>query len=99
MRVNVTYSVELDEIKQLVGELLLKVEDDIGEDNRLFPEIQDHVQAGNEKKAVELIEKCRNNLLAIDHSLFDSKNILNGYQQTLLQVKSGTSEGSNVEGG
>tara|TARA_R110000824_G_scaffold67377_8_gene174600 strand:+ start:41098 stop:41418 length:321 start_codon:yes stop_codon:yes gene_type:complete len=88
MRVNVTYSVDLNEVKQLVEELLLKVEDNLENINKLFPQISLSVQNDNEKKAAELIGSCRENIASLDHSLFDCHNIINGYQQTQLQIKS-----------
>jgi len=108
MRVNVTYSVDLGEVKQLIQEILLKIEDDVEEVSGNFLATQDNVNSDNEKEAVEAIEKCRKNLSSIDHSLYDCWNILNGYQQTLLQMKQANSMeeaipeknvGEHVEGG
>ena len=87
MRVNVTYSVELDEVRQLVEELLLRAEDNVENIVKLFPQMQNFMQNDNEKKAVELIEECRANLGTLDHFLFDCRNILVGYQQASLQLK------------
>jgi len=103
MRVNVTYSVQLAEIRQLVQELLLKVEDDVEQINELFPVIQESINKEQESKAVQLIETCRQNIMNLDHALFDSRNILNGYQQATLQLrnmaaKDTPEENVNVEG-
>ena len=46
MRVNVTYSVKLDEIKQIVEDLVVKLEGDLEEVNNLYPQIQDFSDAG-----------------------------------------------------
>ena len=104
MRVNVTYSVNLSEIKQVVQELLLKVEDDVERINELFPEIQESINKEQESKAVELLEVCRTNIANLDHALFDCRNILNGYQQATLQLRNmaanaAKEENINVEGG
>jgi len=103
MRVNVTYSVQLAEIRQLVQELLLKVEDDIEQINELFPAIQESINKEQESKAVQLLEGCRQNITNVDHALFDCRNILNGYQQATLQLREMAAttkeENINVEGG
>jgi Mg2+ and Co2+ transporter CorA len=104
MRVNVTYSVQLTEIRQIVQELLLKIEDDVEQINELFPAIQESINKEQESKAVQMIEACRQNIVNLDHALFDSKNILNGYQQATLQLRNiaakGTKEeNNNAEGG
>ena len=87
MRVNVTYSVELEEIKEILQEILLKVEDDVENISKNFLTAQNNVNSDNQNAAIAAIEKCRENLSSIDHSLFDCWNILNGYQKTLLQMK------------
>ena len=109
MRVNVTYSVELDEIKQILQEILLKIEDDVEDVSKNFLTAQSNVNSENQNAAIVSIEKCRENLSSIDHSLFDCWNILNGYQKTLVQMKQlktieqsvAQAEGvdNNVEGG
>ena len=55
MRVNVTYSVDLSELSQLVQVLLLKVEDEVEKISTLFPEIQECVEKEKEGKAVSLL--------------------------------------------
>jgi len=97
MRVNVTYSVELDEVKQIVQEIMLKVENDVGEVSKNFLSAQKNINQDREKEAVESIDKCRKSMTALDHSLYDCRNILNGYQQAVLQLKSGVADtGSDV---
>jgi len=87
MRVNVTYSVDLSEVRQLVEELLLKAENNIEDLNQIFPDVGLFLQEQNEKKASEAIEKCRESLSTIAFSLFDCQNMLDGYQQAVLQAK------------
>jgi hypothetical protein len=105
MRVNVTYSVELDEIKQIVQELLLKVEDDVEAVGKYFVEAQKSVNRDNEREAVELIDNCRKSMAILDHSLFDCRNILNGYQQAVLvkndqtKIESDVDENYDTKGG
>ena len=99
MRVNVTYSVDLSELAQLVQELLLKAEDNVEKISTLFPKIQECVEKEQEGKAVGLLEEIRSNISRLDHSLFDSYNILNGYQQATLQLRNAQKEQKNQEGG
>jgi len=99
MRVNVTYSVDLSELSQLVQELLLKAEDDVEKINTLFPKIQECVNKEQEGKAVSLVEELRASIARLDHSLFDSYNILNGYQQATLQLRKPQGDQKNKEGG
>ena len=106
MRVNVTYSVELEEIKQIIQEILLKVEDNVAQVGKNFLEAQKNINTDKEKEAVEAIDACRKSLSLLDHSLFDCKNILNGYQQTMLQlnnagnqIKSDADENYDIESG
>ena len=104
MRVNVTYSVELEEVKQILQEILLKVEGSVADINNNFLLAQKSINEDKEKEAVKHIDACRKGMTMLDHSLFDCKNILNGYQQTMLhlsgdqqQIKSGTNEDYDVE--
>ena len=99
MRVNVTYSVDLSELAQLVQELLLKAEDNVEKISTLFPKIQECVEKEQEGKAVSLLEEIRSNISRLDHSLFDSYNILNGYQQATLQLRNAQKEEKRKEGG
>lgn len=87
MRVNVTYSVELDEVLKLTKRLLSKASKNLDELTEKFLEINKGLQSENEKIAVNAIEDCRELASAFDHHLFDCHNILTGYQQTLLQIK------------
>ena len=97
MRVNVTYSVELQEVKQVIQEILLKVEGDVEEVRKNFLSAQQNINSDKEKEAVQAIDACRKSMASLDHSLFDCKNILNGYQQTLLQLNSGADEINNAD--
>ena len=104
MRVNVTYSVDLSELSQIVQELLLKVEDDVEKVNEMFTQIQKSVNKEQEGKAISLLEDLRSSISRLDHSLFDSYNILNGYQQATLQLRNAQkgqvkNEGDHAEGG
>lgn len=107
MRVNVAYSVELSELKQIVQELLLKVEDEVESVSGLFMKVQQSVSREQEEKAIKLIEECRASIAKIDHSLFDSFNILSGLQRANVQIRNAKEaqktqnkkEGSHAQGG
>ena len=87
MRVNVTYSLDLNEVKQLVQRLLVKSESDLQELQSLFFKIQASVENNNEKEATAFIKECRDYISSLDYSLFDCRNILTGYQQASLQIE------------
>ena len=94
MRVNVTYSIKLEEVSKLVSKILHETETQLKDLTTEHPEIiYSVVEDQNEKKAVELIKKFRQDLLDLEHRLGDCENILIGYQQTLLQLASTTEEG------
>ena len=87
MRVNVTYSMEIDEVKELVQELLLKAENNLQELQELFPKVQDSVGKNQEKEAASYIQECSEHISSFDHALFDCRNILNGFRQASLQAE------------
>jgi len=87
MRVNVTYSIELDEIKQLVRELLLKAEDDLQELQELFLKVKVDIEKDKDQNVATLLKECRSSLSSLDHNIFDAGNILSGYQQTSLRIE------------
>jgi len=86
MRVNVTYSVELDEVSAIVTKLLEGAAKELDSLVKEFPKVSTAVNTENEKKALNSIDNCRKLLSKIDHSLFDCESILSGYQQTLVQL-------------
>ena len=56
MRVNVTYSVELEEVKQILQEILLKVEGSVSDINNNFLLAQKSINEDKEKEAVKHID-------------------------------------------
>ena len=87
MRVNITYSVELEKVSEVVQKLLLETTEKLNSLTTEFPKVSSAVKMANEKKALELIDKCRELLAIVDHALFDCESILSGYQQTLIQAR------------
>jgi len=89
MRVNVTYSVRLEEVNRLVEGILLEIEKQFEKTKSEFPEIlHTVVEDQNEKRAVELLNQCRQDLIETTHRLGDCESLLLGYQNTLLQLAS-----------
>ena len=96
MRVNVTYSVELDEVPGLTRKLLAEATKDLETLFKEYRKISGELEKDNEKKAIELIDACRKLMSKADHSLADSYNILMGYEQTLLRLRSENEEAGRV---
>jgi|10_taG_2_1085330.scaffolds.fasta_scaffold12166_3 hypothetical protein len=87
MRVNITYSVELEEVLQVVKKITAETTEKLDALSKEFPKIATAVEVEDEKRAATLIDACRELTAIIDHRLFDCKSILGGYQQTLLQLQ------------
>ena len=88
MRVNITYSIEMDEIPEKVLGFLQGASSN-GAD--IVHEIDDLVfsMEGNfsiEKILVQ-IDKIRRELSNIDHTMLDCTDILHGYQKALVQLR------------
>jgi len=96
MRVNVTYSVELDEVPGITRKLLAEATKDLEILFKEYRKISGELEKDNEKKAIELIDTCRKLMSKADHSLADSYNILMGYEQTLLRLRSENEETGRV---
>ena len=94
MRVNINNSVELDEIPDLTRKILAEATKNLEILFKEYQKINPALEEENEKKAVQLIDKCRKLMTRTDHSLGDAYNILMGYEQTLLQLQ----EKENLEG-
>jgi hypothetical protein len=88
MRVNITYSIEMDEIPEKVMGFLQGASSN-GAD--IVHEIDDLVfcMEGNFsiEKVLEQIDKIRRDLANIDHTMLDCTDILHGYQKALVQLR------------
>jgi len=96
MRVNVAYSVELDEVPELTKKLLLEATKNLEILFKKYQKISHELEAENGNKALQLIDDCRRLMGTADHSLSDCYNMLSGYQQTLFQLQK--QEKENLEG-
>jgi len=95
MRVNITYSVELEEIPHLARKRLSKATKNLEVLFKKYQKISHELEAENEKKALQLIDDCRKLMGAADHDMSDCYNMLNGYQRTLFQLQNQEEESSD----
>ena len=88
MRVNITYSIEMEEIPEKVLGFLQGASSK-GAD--IVHDIDDIVFCMEGKfsieKSLELIDKVRRELANIDHTMLDCTDILHGYQKALVQLR------------
>ena len=87
MRVNIAYSIELDEVPQLTRKLLAEATKNLEALFKKYQKISRQLEDENEKKALKSIDECRKLIAAADHSLSDCHNILSGYQRTIFQLQ------------
>ena len=108
MRVNVTYSVELEDVPQTTAKLIHETKE--GSLRPLAKKLDEALILLNkedEKNAVRLLDEVRQELSRIDLRLADCVHILSGYQNVLLgtvesfenlEEPEETSEAPNEEG-
>ena len=88
MRVNITYSIEMDEIPDKVTNFLQGA---AAHSADIVHNIDDIVSCmeGNFsiEKTLEQIDKVRRDLANIDHTMLDCTDILHGYQKALVQLR------------
>jgi len=88
MRVNIQYSIEMDEIPEKVLDFLQGASSSSAD---IVHEIDDIVfcMEGNFsiERALEQINKVRRELANIDHTMLDCSEILHGYQKALVQLR------------
>ena len=88
MFVNISYSVDFDEVPKIVREFLQNdIQKELGAG--IFYKLEDsigHLEDGEENigKAIQTIEEVREFLVKIDMRLLDCSSILRGYQQELV---------------
>lgn len=87
MRVNIAYSVELEEVPQLTKNLLSEATKNLETLHNKYQKINHQLEGENEQKALKLIDECRKLMATADHCLSDCYNLLNGYQQTIFQLQ------------
>ena len=88
MRVNISYSIDLEEVPGSVSDLLSQLRFDY---NGLSVKFDDAMECLD---SVDL----HNTTLKIDSRLMDCMNILDGYQQTLMKLRESEQGVPNDEG-
>lgn len=79
MRVNIAYSVELDDIPIEVEKLMSDVIDRINDFSELYENIETLLQANNHDGAIADIKDFRRELFKVDQRLSDCQAVLEGY--------------------
>jgi len=88
MRVNITYSVDIENIPTTVGSLIDETKEKLFLPvNKKIDNLLALLSQDNEKKAAKLIDEVRQDLAKIDSRLLDCGNILEGYQQAILNIE------------
>ena len=84
-RVNITYSVELEEIPEYVGDLISKAYNTLHRPlDSKFNESLGMLKKDNEKEALKTIDEIRQQMFKIDCHLSDCCDILKDYQKTFF---------------
>ena len=87
MRVNISYSVKLDDVPKTVGNLINESKDKLFlPTNEKIENVLKLISQDNQKKAIELIDEIRKDLAQADVRLLDCSSILEGYQQAVLNM-------------
>lgn len=84
MRVNISYSLDFDDIPREVAKFVREIAESQEEISRLCLQVSSELNDEKIIAAVENIDKIRKVLMGMDTKLQDSTNILIGYQRTLL---------------
>ena len=88
-RVNITYSVEFDEILEVMKGLITKsYNSNIRSVEVKFAELTKSLDSKHEKEALQSIDEMRKNLVDFDMRLNDCFGIIAEYQRTLLSPDS-----------
>tara|TARA_R110002074_G_scaffold59917_6_gene145386 strand:+ start:1191 stop:1586 length:396 start_codon:yes stop_codon:yes gene_type:complete len=86
MRVNISYSVDLDEIPKKVLEFLEDVDNSIQETREALEASVGAMGTKNYTVAIEELAQLRNMVAQIDYRLDDCIHILSGYSKTLVDL-------------
>ena len=85
MSVDITYSIDFEEVPKEMKELVQKVKDTSCQTvDQKFTELLTSLSEEEEKKALQAIEEIRKNLAKIDMRLMECSSILTGYQKALV---------------
>ena len=77
MRVNITYSIDFDEVLEEMEELLQKLKNkSVTQFNQRFEDLLTNLEIGDEEDALHLIPEIREEMIIIDRRLGECFNIL-----------------------
>jgi hypothetical protein len=85
MRVNITYSVDLESVPTEVDKLMLDVQAALNEVQDLF----DNTNSSSPLEAISDINNIREMLVSLDSRLGDCANILSGYMDVKTKIATG----------
>jgi hypothetical protein len=92
MRVNISYSVNLEDVPNTVGDLVgASKEKFFSPVSKKIDNVLVFLSQDNQKKAIESIDEIRRELALLDTRLLDCSSILEGYQQTVLNANTSAS--------
>jgi DNA repair ATPase RecN len=86
MRVNISFSVDLEEVPKRVIRLLGEASDELEETQEFFEETTAKLGSDNYVASIEEITKIRDILASVDARLDDCMQILSGYSKTLTDL-------------
>jgi hypothetical protein len=93
VRVNITYSIDFDEVLEEMEELLQKLKNkSVAQFNQGFEDLLTNLEIGDEEVALQLIPEIREEMIIIDRRLGECFNILEGYKNILAEKEKESSD-------
>ena len=98
MRVNVTYSIELEEVPNKVSEILVEAYPKLVKLQDQIQEVDTSLKAGHTSIEDELnkIDKIRRELANVDFKMMDCAEILHGYQSAQVKLREQKMKGTGA---
>jgi len=93
MRVNISYSIDLEAVPDTVSDLILKAKSDHAQLSQKLGDILTCLESHDAHNATLHLDDVRKGLFKIDARLLDCGTILEGYQKTLAGIKSAQHDG------
>lgn len=96
-RVNITHSVELSKVPEMVGDLVKKVySSDYRSLSKDIDELLVCLNEQREKQAIRKIDEIRRKLINIDFCMGDSQEILSSYEKHLINIREGQDDTESI---